>query len=602
MALRVWLPLNGDLNNQGLSDIEFTNENTSNIVIDNNGKIGKCYKRTSKQTAGRIKSTTTMNFKGDLSICCWALVTECVGDTANGLVSMHSHVNNTGFGITVKQVSTSDYRISCSTGKGNDRTYMSYYGTSNIKGAWHHLALTYNNTTHIFQLWVDGIVEKTQSYTNVSQNDYIMLFDWSTTYNGVNYRPACLLNDVRIYDHCLSPKEVSELAKGLVLHYKLADPYLEATTNLGNKLSSSCYNGATNKYNYGTATDMYKTSGTFQGRQCEKVYMGTSGLNAYPYIYFDAFSAAGATIQTLSFDYFPTIGTTIIPYSYSGTYNWSWTTDTTSGNATNASAISIPVVMNQWNHITVTAQKYDTTNTTRGIGYIRLGAGAHTSDINNYWLFANIQIEAKDHATGYTPSSRSAATEIIDSSGYGYNGLLTAGRNIYVYKDSIKYSASTMFPLYSSATGQWASIKDAAILSKALTSCTISWWGKYKTSKSLLLTGQTTSYYLAAGNNTFYHAGVSGGTWYQDGIAKATPIYEANIWHHYAVSGINLSTWTQMLLNNYGSADSWSINGQISDFRIYSTALSAAAVKDLYDTSAEIDNKGNLFVREVAEK
>jgi hypothetical protein len=29
------------------------------------------------------------------------------------------------------------------------------------------------------------------------------------------------LNDFRVYDHCLSPLEVHEIAHGLVLHYKL---------------------------------------------------------------------------------------------------------------------------------------------------------------------------------------------------------------------------------------------------------------------------------------------------------------------------------------------------------------------------------------------
>jgi hypothetical protein len=40
MALRVWLPLNGTLENKGISDVTVTN---NGATVDNNGKIGKCY-------------------------------------------------------------------------------------------------------------------------------------------------------------------------------------------------------------------------------------------------------------------------------------------------------------------------------------------------------------------------------------------------------------------------------------------------------------------------------------------------------------------------------------------------------------------------------
>ena len=45
------------------------------------------------------------------------------------------------------------------------------------------------------------------------------------------------LNDFRYYDECLSPKQIKEISKGLLLHYKLegigANPNLLKGTNLG---------------------------------------------------------------------------------------------------------------------------------------------------------------------------------------------------------------------------------------------------------------------------------------------------------------------------------------------------------------------------------
>lgn len=219
MALQVYLPLNGDLNNYGLTPMTFENTAT-NILVDDNGRIGKCYTRAAK-ASGRIISNETINLNGDLSMCCWAKVTATVGNTANGLISNHNAATNTGFGITVKQISTSDYRISCSTGNGSSRTYHTYYGTTNIKNAWHHLALTYDNTKHEFKLWVDGICEKTQSYTNASEDSKIGIFNWNLDSEAANYHPACSIDDVRIYNNVLKASEIAWLANLNKKHKKL---------------------------------------------------------------------------------------------------------------------------------------------------------------------------------------------------------------------------------------------------------------------------------------------------------------------------------------------------------------------------------------------
>lgn len=114
------------------------------------------------------------------------------------------------------------------------RTYKDYYGTSNIKGQWHHLCLTYDKPTLTLKLLVDGEVEKTISYSFTTTSTYFDLFNWSTTWvHNADYRPACKLSDVRVYDHCLSAREVREICSGQILHYKFDNTYSSIIADCG---------------------------------------------------------------------------------------------------------------------------------------------------------------------------------------------------------------------------------------------------------------------------------------------------------------------------------------------------------------------------------
>ena len=578
MALQIWLPLTGDLHNQGLNPMTFTNQNTSNIVVDNSGKIGKCYKRTTKNTAGRIISDSNINLNGDLSMCCWAKVIETPGDSANGLISNHSHADNTGFGICVKQVSTSDYRISCSTGNGSGRTYYTYYGTSNIKEAWHHLALTYNNTTHLFQLWVDGKVEKTQSYTNAAKNDKILIFDWSTTYDSTSYRPACMLNDVRIYDHCLSPKEVEEIAKGLVLHYKLDDRFCEATTNLITSISSGGQTTVSNNI------------------------VTTSGTNADTYFTLNlSENITNGTQYTIQCYAEMPVGTTwTFPIGAQSNSSLSW------------------ILKPGYNEYTFTANNISWG--TKRIFMDDLSGSARSSGIQ--CKFYNFQLEKKNHATGFAGYGVTRSPTIIyDSSGYSNNGTivgtLTAAAGSPRYDVCTQKSSGTYIRIDNRPTEITA--KDAITVNMWVNfsiwgnpiSCTEGGGWNFEESSGLRFPIYIASIGYKVAQSTVTSASLKNawhmltGTMdkdnvklYIDGEEKGTIATGSTngigyINNYIFIGGEAQGNTTTPANSNY--------TGKISDVRIYATALTTEQVKELYNTSMSVDSNGNVYARELSE-
>ena len=604
MSLQVWLPLTKDLRQQGLRNESATSGGT--VTLTNVGKLGKC--ATLGTAAGGITlPASTMTSFTECSVAFWINIISWNTSYATFFQAGLSSTpwNNYIFGILRNNANSNlCFTLTNSSASSSQASYV----TSNLNtGQWYHLAFTY--TAGTVKTYIDGVLDKTYNTSYVPNFAGITHISIGRGTNNSGYQTNCNLNDFRIYDHCLSPMEVKELSKGLVLHYSFSDDKLESTTNLVTRedgLSNTCFNGATSKYGYGTTTDIYKTVGTFQNRKSTKVYMGTAGLNAYPYVYFDAFNAAGTAIQTLSFDYYPTLQNTIIPYSYNGTYNFSYTTNKTSGSANNASQIIIPVEVGKWNHITITAQKYDTTNTSRGIGYIRIGSAKHTSDTSNYWLFSSIQVEAKNHATGYAGVGGTRTSTIVyDNSGFCNNGTISGA--LTIASDTPKYAVSTYMskaalithprPVFGGTDQEW--------------SCAM--WVKLDTTNQ---SGQAMNNFnlnnnIVHGANSYPLLYLNGGT--NDYYNYGNKAVVAGEWTHIVFIFKNSNATKLIYINGVeqtnkngpnrtstpaGIPDTVTVGtnlaGYISDYRVYATALSASDVKSLYQNCATIDADGTI--------
>ena len=95
---------------------------------------------------------------------------------------------------------------------------------------WEHWSIVHHSTesSSNIKFYINGILHGSYdtSHPLILQNGNIQAG------NGVSVG-SFALNDFRIYDHALSPKEVKEISEGLCLHYKLAGPGHE---NLFSKL------------------------------------------------------------------------------------------------------------------------------------------------------------------------------------------------------------------------------------------------------------------------------------------------------------------------------------------------------------------------------
>lgn len=216
MSLQVWMPLNGDIDNQGLrGDIIPQMMGTGITFTD--GKIGKC--------ANFPNNTNSCIYMTGMELqtgswCAWIKVLGEGASTSQRIISEGRDTGSIGTNIFVSKA-------------GTTLSFTSHKKSIVVNNAitlnkWTHVAATFGNGK--LTLYVNGSQVATTTYTEDSDyaqsQDKLVLgkmsYGWTSLTNYFPFNGQ--ICDFRVYDNALSPREVKEISKGLVLHYPLAMP------------------------------------------------------------------------------------------------------------------------------------------------------------------------------------------------------------------------------------------------------------------------------------------------------------------------------------------------------------------------------------------
>ena len=608
MSLVVWLPLNGDVHNQGIFDTNIINYGAT---ISNDGKIGQCYSFDGSDDYISIDSEElrALTRGGDtpMSIATWVYHADDTRGIIFGDYGVSGYIN---FNIEV----TVNHTARFYWGATPDYTIPAMNVGANT---WSHICFTYNGTE------LRGYLNGTEVYTSMitlnvktkTAGVYQLGRDIRTGTTALNG----MLNDFRIYNHCLSAAEVHEIAQGLLIHYKLNgqmggnNPNLLNGT-LTNRLASADY---TNTRKIGQFAARSGGDGV-----CSSIEDSTVPIGRY------AFSIQNNTTGNRDFVQYggdmPFALTEGQNYTISAYYKGTGTAliriwDLTNNVSAMTYSTALPEsAASDWTRISCTFVATAVMNT-NNIGCCIGIKGASSV------LICGFKFEVGSEATPYCCSLWDLgidSTIIEDSSGYGYNGVVY--NNIQFPQDSPRYDYSTFF-------GTNATIQISNIYTTGFSnSYTFAWWAKISQWQQNMMWGFENGTRL---NGMYYHrTGVL--TWntgdgannplYNYGTTTNVSLPSTNVWHHYAMVSngtqclvyLDGELWAQaktykilsntaasLYLNGWNSTFNYTYDDSLylSDFRFYSTALLDNDIKSLYNLGMKIDNKGGIHTFEVRE-
>lgn len=570
MSLIVWIPfVNGNCQNQGLLGVETS---TLGTITYEDGKLGKAVRigTGSQVSNGIFINSNLLDELGDEYSCAvW------IKPTGN-------HVHYEGAILSSGNWNTKRWAF----GVNQTNTAVDMFGPSYNRNLaceitvneWTHLVSTFKN--NVGTLYKNGEYVGTYTFNQSGDVNGLQSDAANTTVGRETYASGYFgfngcIQDLRVYNHCLSPREAKELSKGLVLHYPLS--------GIG-------------KENLVDTTKTFPVGGTGRMQNIENG-VKTLGVDADTYFNIPLKTAlASGTTYTLSFH------ATDVPDGSRLTFGLG------AQSTSHASHCGIVDVHGGYNTFTFTPGANFSTQIIMDDIY---RTGLPIVEMTYF------KIEEGDAATPWIPSSNDSRYTAVgsdeniihDTSGYKYNGTIING-GISYSGDTPRYQISTEFD---GITGAIRVPFNDFVTNGDIFTLNL-WWKK----KEL---GSKNYETLFGGPSGFEMDTRSGG-------ASTLSLYMASTRGGNVFSPFNFNQWYMVTLVNDGTNELYYVNGElkktiekkamptgvyrigawasdtgqnykglISDFRIYKTALSADDILELYHTPITLSNNGTLMTQ-----
>ena len=441
-------------------------------------------------------------------------------------------------------------------------------------------------------------------------------------YNGGHsYDWEGMLNDFRVYDHCLSPVEIKEIARGLILHYKFDDPcvgvdfydYIQSTGTQWIDTGVKGYMNHTYEIDFQqTDTNDYRIWGAFG----QSSYIGYNMSLTYknsPHEWIlrwnstesdQEFYSSGVTIDTnrhtikikngvIYFDGINVGSSSGHDTWYSINYNLFLFTvnpadDTTSDNSK--------------------CKIYRYKDTDFNGNVVRDMVPCKYNGVAGMWDKVENKFYGNSGTDVFTVGTKITSTKnISDSSGYNRNGAVTG--SITITEDTPKYSKA----IYMNNNGTTNHIEADAIFCDDNV-FSISFWLKADKSDNQVILADP-KIIISFLNNGLYVC-----------TSSSTPFkttkFTNNEWNHIVairngddysvyINGESISRFGTSNYYTHNASKLWILNrsyntnygatAYLSDLRIYSTILSQNDVLELYKVSGKIDDTGKIHSSAIKE-